>query len=78
MLKQQKGITLLTLVLAIVVLLFLAAVAIAMVLDELKYDPEPVEVQTSHVISTNDANQETPVPTEEVAETPAVIEETQN
>lgn len=71
MLKQQKGITLLTLVFAIIAMLALAAVAIAMVLDELSYNPEPVQVQNEQqqVVSTDNANLETPT-----AETPDVVE----
>ncbi len=53
MLKQQKGITLLTLVFAIIAMLALAAIAIAMVLDELSYDPKPEQVESKEsVVST--------------------------
>lgn len=53
MLKQQKGITLLTLVFTIIAMLALAAIAIAMVLDELSYDPNPEQVESKEsVIST--------------------------
>lgn len=70
MLKQQKGITLLTLVFAIIAMLALAAIAIAMVLDELSYNPEPVEIVTEQqVISTDNANLETPT-----TETPDVVD----
>lgn len=71
MLKQQKGITLLTLVFAIIAMLALAAVAIAMVLDELSYNPEPEQIKSEQqVISTDDANLNTPVPETPVANTP--------
>lgn len=64
MLKQQKGITLLTLVFTIIVMLALAAVAIAMVLDELSYNPEPEQVESKEsVVSTYSP--------EPVTETPA-------
>lgn len=70
MLKQQKGITLLTLVLAIVAMLALAAIAIAMVLDEISYDPEPEKiVSEQQVESTDNANLETPT-----TESPDVVE----
>lgn len=60
MLKQQKGMTLLALVFTIIVMLALAAVAIAMVLDELSYDPEPVQIYTEQQ-NTNNENSETPI-----------------
>lgn len=63
MLKQQKGMTLLTLVLTIVVMLILAAIAIAMILDELKYNPEPVQVESNNPVTNTT---ETP----EIIETP--------
>lgn len=53
MLKQQKGMTLFALVFTIIAMLALAAIAIAMVLDELKYDPEPVEVHTEQQVETS-------------------------
>ena len=75
MLKQQKGITLLTLVFAIIAMLALAAVAIAMVLDELSYNPEPEQIKSEQqVISTDDANLNTPVPETPVANTPGVTD----
>lgn len=52
MLKQQKGITLLTLVFAIIAMLALAAIAIAMVLDELSYDPNPEQVEPKESVVT--------------------------
>lgn len=53
MLKQQKGITLLTLVFTIIAMLALAAIAIAMILDELSYDPNPEQVESKEsVVST--------------------------
>lgn len=69
MLKRQEGTTLLTLVLTIVVLLIIAAVAIAMILDELKYDPEPVQVESEKavIVETDDANKEISTPTTEVS-----------
>lgn len=67
MLKQQKGITLLTLVFAIIAMLALAAIAIAMVLDELSYDPEPVQVHSEQqAISTDNANNDTTLETPEI------------
>lgn len=66
MLKQQKGMTLLTLVFAIIAMLALAAIAIAMVLDELSYDPEPIQVRTEQAISTDDANNDTTMATPEI------------
>lgn len=42
-LKEQKGMTLLKLSFVILALLAIAAIAIAMVIDELNYDPEPVQ-----------------------------------
>ncbi len=76
MLKQQKGVTLLTLVFAIIAMLALAAVAIAMVLDELSYNPEPEQIKSEQqVVSTDDANLNTQIP-----ETPVVntLEPTDN
>lgn len=71
MLKQQKGITLLTLVFTIIAMLALAAVAIAMVLDELSYDPEPEQISNKdQVVSTDNANIDTPIPETPVANTP--------
>ncbi len=53
MLKQQKGITLLALVFTIIAMLALAAIAVAMVLDELSYDPDPKQVESKKsVVST--------------------------
>lgn len=70
MLKEQKGMTLTMLVLAIVGMLALAAVAIAMVLDELSYDPEPVQVYNEpEVVSTESPNTETQVPETALPET---------
>lgn len=71
MLKQQKGITLLTLVFTIIAMLALAAVAIAMVLDELSYDPEPEQISSKdQVVSTDNANIDTPIPETPVGATP--------
>ena len=68
MFKQEKGITLVGLTFAILALLALAAVAIVMILDQLNYDPAPVQVKTEQVIV------ETPkVETNVVVETPEVI-----
>ena len=85
MLKQQKGITLLKLVFTIMAMLALAAVAIAMVLDELKYDPEPVQIETDkQIVSTDNANdedQQTQEPVEDetpIAEVPQTTEESEN
>ncbi len=67
MLKQQKGITLLGLVFTIIAMLALAAIAIAMVLDELTYNPEPVQVYNEQqVINTDNANNETETPEAEI------------
>lgn len=53
MLKQQKGITLLALVFTIIAMLALAAIAVAMVLDELSYDPNPEQIESKEsVVST--------------------------
>lgn len=57
MFKQQKGMTLLGLSFTILVLLALAAIAIAMVLDEISYDPEPIQMHTEQQA----ANNETPL-----------------
>lgn len=71
MLKQQKGITLLTLVFAIIVMLALAAVAIAMILDELRYNPEPEKINTEkQVVTTASPSVDTPIPEEPVVDTP--------
>ncbi len=73
MLKEQKGITLVTLVLTIIAMLALAAIAIAMILDELSYDPEPVQINADkQVVSTDDVNIETPAAETPVEETPTV------
>lgn len=64
MMKQQKGMTLLGLVFTIIVMLALAAVTIAMLLDEFSYDPEPVKLETNNqvVLNTDNANEITPTP----------------
>lgn len=79
MLKQQKGITLLTLVFVIIAMLALAAVAIAMILDELSYDPDPVQIDTgTQVVTTDNVNEQAPTTetpeTSETSEVPEVPE----
>lgn len=75
MLKQQKGITLLTLVFAIIVMLALAAVAIAMILDELKYNPEPEKITTEkQVVTTASPSADTPIPETPVVDAPEVTD----
>lgn len=64
MFKQQKGMTLLGLSFTILVLLTLAAVAIAMMLDELSYDPEPIQIHTEQQATNN----ETQIPENHVVE----------
>lgn len=62
MLKQEKGITLFALVFTILAMLALAAVATAMIIDELHYDPEPVQVVSTESPIPN--VQETIIPVE--------------
>lgn len=42
-LKEEKGMTLLNLSFVILALLAIAAIAVTMIIDELNYDPEPVQ-----------------------------------
>lgn len=75
MLKEQKGMTLTTLILSIIGMLALATVAIAMVLDELSYDPEPIQVHSEpQVLVTESPNIETPLPENENSETQEISE----
>lgn len=75
MFKQQKGMTLTMLVLSIVGMLALAAVAIAMVLDELSYDPEPIQVNSEpQVVVTESSNIETSLPVTENSEMQEITE----